>query len=321
MPCRARLIGSVARRSRLEASSHRRAAASDRSNSPRPSCTRRQLQVDHRRVASAPSATASAARFLEPVEVERDEQVDGAELLQRPHPPQGQPGGGGDVVRLLEGRLGRRRVPAALGAAEHFERLALHLRLLAVARAPATPPWPSHGDLDVVAAPWPPAPPAHCARARRATSGASAAAAWACSSARSHRPRGQVGGPHEQVHRGLVGGITAPLQQLRAERSRPFRVPGQHADLQQDVVDLVGQRAGGELASTGGERLRRCQRALTRARHAPPAAGTLRRGRDARRDRPARRPAGNDRCRGARRLPSRAPSARLGEQLHLGRQS
>ncbi len=101
------------------------------------------------------------------------------------------------------------------------------------------------------------------ARARRATSGGE------CGGGVRHAPRHDPSvprpgrRPHEQVHRGLVGGIAAPLQQLRAECSRPFGVPGQHADLQQDVVDLVGQRAGGELAGTGGERLRRCQRTLT----------------------------------------------------------
>ena len=231
MPCTARLIGSVDRRSRRDASSQRRAAASDRSNSPRPSCTADSCRSTTAIVARAPSATASRRRFLEPVEVERDEQVDGAELLQRPHAPQGQPGRRGDVVRLLERRLGRRRVAAAFGPTEHLERLALDLRLARSRARPATPPWPEprrprrrRGAIAACAA-------SALARARRATSGASAAAASACSLGTIPATGGQVGGPHEQVHRGLVGGIAAPLQQLGAERAGPFRVPGEHADL------------------------------------------------------------------------------------------
>ena len=195
MPCRARLIGSVARRSRLRRVLAPTGRGEREVELAASFVHRRQLQVDHRRRRQCSERDRLAPASFEPVEVERDEEVDGAELLQGPYPPQGQSRGRGDVVRLLERHLRSRRVATPLGPTEHFERLALHLRLLAARGAPcnaslarATATSTSSRAMAACAA-------SALARARRATSGASAAAAWACSSARSHRPAARSADP------------------------------------------------------------------------------------------------------------------------------
>ena len=224
---------------------------------------RRQLQVDHRRRRQCSERDRLPARLLEPVEVERDEQVDGAELLQRPHAATG------PVPP-------RRRCRAPPGTPPPRPPGPGRVRPDRALRVPRTAPPPGRSRAHRATPPWPEprrprrrrvrsrrAPPAHSARARRATSGASAAAASACSSARSQRPAARSADPTSRCTAAWSAGSRRRCKQLRAESTRPFRVPGQHADLQQDVVDLVGERAGGELAGTGGERLRRCQSTLT----------------------------------------------------------
>ena len=113
---------------------------------------RTELQVDHRRGGEGAERHGHAAGLEEPIGRQRHEQVDRAELLQRPHLPQAEAGRGGDVVGLRERGLGLRHVTAPLGATDHLERLALDRDLAGLAGPFEGGGGEGDGGVEVVAA-------------------------------------------------------------------------------------------------------------------------------------------------------------------------
>ena len=87
----------------------------------------RQLQIDDRHHRQRAGRERLFASSCQPARIQRLEQIDRAELLQRANAPDRQLGVGGNAVGLVERRLCRRDVPDPQRAPEHLQRFALHL--------------------------------------------------------------------------------------------------------------------------------------------------------------------------------------------------
>ena len=186
---------------------------------------RAELQVDDApRSSRAPSDSAMRRASRRRSGDSDVEHVDRAELLQRPHPPQAEPGRGGDVVGLRERGLGLRHVAAPLGPADHLERLALHRRSARSAGRPSRAAVARATAVSRSLRPMAACAARASARARRAGSDAvSVRAAVACSSAASQRPGAELGRAQHEVDVGTLGRVGPGGEQRGGRARRPAR--------------------------------------------------------------------------------------------------
>ena len=204
-------------------------------------------------MASAPASTAMPPGGQEPIGRQRVEHVDRAELLHGPRPPEAEPGGGGDVVGLLEGGLGRRDIAAALGAADHLERLALHRRLAGGAGAVEGRPGEGDRDVGLDAAHGGlggqgvgPGQAGRVGRRQRAGGGGVRLGVVPPAG-------GQVGGAQHEVDVGPLVGIGAQRQQLAAQRGGASGLAGLRAHPQQHPVGGQPRVVAAGVAGAGGQ--------------------------------------------------------------------